>query len=206
MGQPQRERSRLGFAAVASEEFRFLSQSGFRLVELSDTLARYETDHRFVRVFHGRGSYELGVEIGRWIEVNGELREQFFPLREVIDHQVDPGEVGYGGLAATDAQLVRKFVHQLGVWTRQFAMPLLTDGDQGAFSALSKANAQHAERHRDAVRASRLRAKADEAWRIRDLETVANFYSEIENELTSVELKRFERSRLRYALKALNNE
>jgi hypothetical protein len=69
-------RAQLGFATVASEEFSILLELGFRLVELSDTLARYETERRLVRVFHGRGCYELGVEVGRWIEIDGVSREQ----------------------------------------------------------------------------------------------------------------------------------
>jgi hypothetical protein len=199
----QQPRSRLGFAAAVLAEFGFLSGLGFRVVERTDTLVCYETARRFVRVFHGRGSYELGVEIGRWVDVGGELREQFFPLRDVIARQADPAEVGYGGLAATDAQLVRKFVRQLGGWTREFAVPLLSDGDQ-EFDRLSEINARRAESHREALHASRLRARAAEAWQRRDFGTVVNAYSEIEAELPTVELKPSEQARLRYALKALS--
>ena len=48
------ERARLGFADAASAQFAFLLRLGFRLVELTDTIARYEGDRRVVRVFHGR--------------------------------------------------------------------------------------------------------------------------------------------------------
>lgn len=88
------ERGRLGFASVVSEEFSFLLELGFRLVEASDTLARYESDGRLVRVFHGRGSYELGVEVGRWIEVDGVSREQAFPLRDIVALRGDRSAAG----------------------------------------------------------------------------------------------------------------
>jgi hypothetical protein len=203
--RPSRQaRSRLGFAATVLEEFAFLQGLGFRVVEHNDTLVRYETDRRFVRVFHGRGSYELGVEIGRWVDIDGELREQFFPLCEVIARQADLAEIGYGGLGAIDAQLVRKLVRRLGGWTRRFAVPLLSDGDQ-EFDKLSEINAKRAENHREALRASRLRAKADDAWRRHDFGTVLNAYSEIEAELPTVELKPSEQARLRYAVKALSD-
>jgi hypothetical protein len=198
----QLPRSRLGFAAAVLEEFGFLPGLGFRVVERTDTFVRYETGRRFVHVFHGRGSYELGVEIGRWVDVGGELREQFFPLRDVIARRADLAEVGYGGLAATDARLVRKFVHQLGRWTRQFAAPLLSDGDQ-EFDKLSEINTREAESHAEALRVSRLRARAAEAWQRRDFGTVVNAYSEIEAELPTVDLKPSERAKLGYALKAL---
>jgi hypothetical protein len=118
---PGPERARLGFADAASAEFAFLLRPGFRLVELTDTIARYESDRRVVRVFHGRGSYELGVEVGRWVEVDGESREQVFPLRDVIALRRDPGEVGLAGTAATTAEAVRKILRQLAAWTREFA-------------------------------------------------------------------------------------
>jgi hypothetical protein len=196
-------RSRLGFAAAVLEEFGFLSELGFRVVERTDTFVCYESERRFVRVFHGRSSYELGVEIGRWVDIDGGRREQFFPLCDVVARQADLAEVGYGGSAATDAQLLRKFVRQLGGWTRRFAEPLLSDGDQ-EFDELSEINARRAEGHREALRASRLRARAAEAWQRRDFGTVLNAYSEIEAELPTVRLKPSERARLRYALEALS--
>jgi hypothetical protein len=153
--QPGDDRRRLGFAATVSEEFCFLRSLGFELVELSDTFARYESDRRCVRVFHGRSSYELGVEIGRWIDAGGISREQVFPLRDVIALRTDPGLVGYGGTTATSAKSVRRFVAQLSRWTREFAVPLLTNGDD-AFEALSARNAAQGLAARDARRASQL--------------------------------------------------
>lgn len=199
---PGPDRGRLGFATVASEEFSFLLGLGFTLVEVSDTLARYESDGRVVRVFHGRGSYELGVEVGRWIEVDGVSREQAFPLRDVVAQRRDPADIGFGGTSATTAESVRKFLGQLAGWTREFALPLLHDGDD-LFDQLSLSNAARAHAERDELRASRLRARADEAWQRQDFATVANSYSEIESELPTASLKASEQARLKYALKSL---
>src|SRR5262245_9953104 len=186
LAETQSARSGLGFARSASEEFSFLTQLGFRMVQCSDTLIRYETNRRFVRVFHGRSSYELGVEIGRWVMVDNESYEHYFPLRDVIARHVDPAEVGYHGLAALAPDRTRKFIRELAAWTRMFAVPLLTNGDR-EFEVLSEVNARLAENERDALRASDLRARADEAWRRRDFAAVINAYSEIEVELTGAD-------------------
>ena len=160
------DRAQLGFATAASEEFGFLLDLGFRLAELSDTLACYQTERRLVRVFHGRGSYELGVEVGRWIEIDGVSREQAFSLHDVVALRNDPADVGFGGTSATSAASVRSFLGRLAGWTREFALPLLVDGDD-LFDQLSAHNAARADAEREELRASQLRSRADEGWRRR---------------------------------------
>lgn len=45
--------------------FDFLRAYGLKPVEEDVTFVRYESDAMFVNVYHGRGSFEIGVEIGR---------------------------------------------------------------------------------------------------------------------------------------------
>ena len=198
------DRSRLGFAAAVSDAFGFLLESGFELVELSDTFARYESDRRVVRVFHGRSSYELDVEVGRWIDVDGTPCEQVVSLRDIVSLTRDPPTIGYGGTSATTSETVRKFVDRLAEWTRRFAFSLLADGDE-VFEELSAHNAARGVADRDAQRARTLRSRADAAWRDRDFATVVNCYTEIDEELPTVGLSQSERGRLDYALRALND-
>jgi hypothetical protein len=88
---------------------------------------------------------------------------------------------------------------QLAAWTGDYARELLTDGDD-AFDRLSERHTARFRSEQDEVRASRLRARADHAWRERDFGTVVNAYSEIDLELSTVDLKASERGRLKYAL------
>src|SRR5262249_16077605 len=62
---PNPDRESIGFKEAALSSFRFLSDLGFRTVAVHVTQVRYESHDVFVNVYHGRASFELGVEIGR---------------------------------------------------------------------------------------------------------------------------------------------
>jgi hypothetical protein len=205
-GIGESKRAALGFLPCALKEFHFLtSDLGFHLIEQNDTRIRYESDRRFVNVYHGRGSYELGVEFGRWIQVEGETREEVFPLRNLLALDHDLRELGYGGLTATTRPLVENFVHRLAAWTKMFTTSILTDGDE-LFARARERNAVWSQSYLEGIRASRLRSQADVAWRRRDFDAVVNAYTEIDTELASVGLKPSERARLRYARKAARRD
>jgi len=62
---PGKDRWQLGFQDSVLSSFDFLSTYGLRPVEESATFVRYESSSVFVNVYHGRASFEIGVEIGR---------------------------------------------------------------------------------------------------------------------------------------------
>ncbi len=203
---PNPDRWQLGFPQAVEATFGFLvSKLGFRLVEAQTTLVRYESDHTFVNVFHGRSSYELGVEIGRWIEVDGELVEEKFALGDVIALDHDLSEVGYRPYATTDKEPLGRFVAQLADWTQRFGSRVL-NGDPAAFDSLRVQNARRSQQMLEGWRAERLRSAADDAWRRKDWGRVIDAYSEINAELGSVELKRSERARLSYAQSRVSDD
>jgi hypothetical protein len=199
---PSLQRGSLGFAVSATREFDFLLALGFRVTEITDTLVRYDGPRRFVRVFHGRSSYEAGVQIGRRVNIEGVDAEQAFPLRSVIKLRSDPSQLGYVGTTARTAELLHRFIHQLAAWTQEFALPLLDDGDE-LFDRLSALNAAEFNAENDVQRTTMLRRRADEAWRRRNFDVVLQAYEEIDAELSTVELKASERGRLSYARRML---
>ncbi len=135
--EPGPEHAALGFVAAVQGSFGFLENDyGFRLVRAEPTFVRYEGERRFVNVFHGRSSYELGVEIGRWVEVDGEVAEQRFGLGYVVALSREPDSVGFRAFTATDADTVARFVLQLAEWTRDFGASALAGGD-AAFERMS---------------------------------------------------------------------
>ena len=63
--EPGPERAQFGFKDAVLSSFKFLGDFGLRRVEEKLTLVRYESSEVLLNVYHGRASYELGVEIGR---------------------------------------------------------------------------------------------------------------------------------------------
>ena len=106
------------FAEAVEREFEFLASLGLKLVSAESTFARFEAEDRFVNVFHGRASYEIGVEVGRWIEIDGVPVEQKFSLAYLEQVLVPHGERSVRGLTAVDADQVSRFVSKFAEWSR----------------------------------------------------------------------------------------
>ena len=184
------------FVEAVVSEFRFLEDLGFVRACALDTFVRYEREPLFVNVFHGRGSYELGVEVGHRVLVDGELVDEKFTLGELVA-MADPSRV-FPGFAAVTPEQVQRFVPQLASLAEQFGANLLR-GDPAEFARLRLDTAARSEAMREGWRASQLRSRADSAWRERDFGRVVDAYGEMLSELRSVSLTASEVARLRYA-------
>lgn len=192
------DRERLRFVDAVRSSFGFLEPLGFEVVVEFSTLVRYESASVFVVVFHGRGSYELGVEIGHRIEVDGQLVHEKFALADVVSLAVPLEESGFQSFATTDAEQLPGFLAELAEWTGRYGGPALGD-EPGVFTQLRAAGVKRSEAMQDAWRATRLRDAAEAAWRMKDYPRVVDAYREIISELRSVELRSSELARLRYA-------
>jgi len=202
---PGPDRSRLGFAAAVERSFGFLEREfGFRLADAQSTFVRYESELSFVNVFHGRGSYELGVEIGHWVDIEDGRVEEKFSLGDVIALDHDLSMVGYRSFATMEKDPLASFVAQLAEWTQRFT-PRVLEGDASTFDRLRAQGARRSQEMQEGWRATRLRTAADEAWHRQDWGRVVDAYGEMVSELRTVELKPSELRRLRYAQEQLDS-
>jgi hypothetical protein len=198
-------RSDLGFAAEAAAQFHFLETSfGLVCVERGDTRVRWEAPSRFVDVFHGRQSFELGVHLGRWIEIRGERVEHWFSLNDFMV-VLGVGSLESHGWAARERSLVARLLSELAIAAQRVAPEVLNNGD-AVFENVSRMNAERSDAYLDDMHASRLRALAEDAWRRRDFQSVVYAYLEISQDLKTVVLTPSERGRLDYARRALLKE
>jgi hypothetical protein len=201
--EPGVDRERLRFVDAVRSSFGFLERAGFVIVLELSTLVRYESASVFVVVFHGRGSYELGVEIGHRVEVDGQLVEEKFALADVVSLAVPLEKAGFRSFATTDAEQLPGFLAQLAGWTERYGGPALRD-EPGVFTQLRAAGVKQSEAMQEAWRAARLRDAADVAWRAKDYPRVVDAYSEMISELRSVDLRPSELARLRFAADRLD--
>jgi hypothetical protein len=161
---------------------------------------RYERDDTFVAVFHGRASFELGVEFGRRIRVDDQIVDQKFHIREVLALLVP--EVTFAARTATSVAQVARFLDELAGWTELAAERFPSDV-VGTFDQLQERGKRWSDEYLEGIRASRLRTQGDEAWRGKDFASVVTAYEEIESELHTVQLRESEAGRLGYARKKL---
>jgi hypothetical protein len=89
-------------------------------------------------------------------------------------------------------------LHRLAELTAIYAGLLLRSPDI-EFEALSRANAEWAAKYMDEIEASRLRERAQIAWREKDWRTVADCYQRILDELHTVSLQPSEQKKLVWA-------
>jgi len=196
-------RSALDFEGAVARHFAFLQDRGYAVVRSGSTFVRYERTPLFVNVFHGRGSFELGVEVGRSTVLYGETVERSFPIGYLATVIGGEARETYRSRTATTSAQVDRFVAELGHWLEAYGERVL-EGDEATFVALGEAVAIESTRQMDMMRATELRRRAEEAWRSRDYATVVQAYDEMDRELTTVDLRTFEDGRLAYARKALD--
>ncbi|MGO8788371.1 MAG: hypothetical protein ACLQVL_13450 [Terriglobia bacterium] len=197
--EPGPDRWKLGFKEAVSSNFKFLRRYGFHRVRTEATFVRYETvrflseKRLFVNVYHGRGSYEIGVQIG---PINH--GEQAVTVSEIVRAAGAEEIEGFGQhtmFQASSMKGVQEFVPKLAQLVRKYGEPFLR-GDVGAFESAMENSRRASARHLREMELGRAREKVDAAWHARDYEQVARLLEAFEENLT-----RSEGMRLKYARK-----
>jgi len=191
-------RRRLGFPALVQKAFSFLeSEYGFQRVRSEETFVRYESARLFVNVFHGRQSYELGIELGER-EAAHDPRYRPFTLEDLAALRA-PGAAQTTTFQASTSERVRRFLPQLADLLRRSGASVLG----GAPSALRDLEERRSHRSEEWVKdheRQRVRRSAEAAWRGKDYEKVVSLYEGIASDLGPLE-----RKRRAYAKRQLND-
>ena len=127
--EPSPNRWKLGFKEAVSANFKFLRKFGFHRARAEATFIRYETvrfltkKRLFVNVYHGRGSYEMGVQIG---PIDHE--EQAVTVAEIVRAAGAEEIEGFGQhtmFQVSSRKAVQEFVPKLAQLVRKYGEPFL---------------------------------------------------------------------------------
>lgn len=192
----EQQRGKLGFKEAATASFDFLNQLGFRLIGEEITLLRYESSTVFVNVYHGRASYELGVEIGRVTQ-----REKHVHIFSIVRWAGAEKAEGFGHhvmFQVSSREGVQRFVPQIAALVKKYAIPLLLGEEQAFQSVFAFAARLYAdEMKNESLRV--LRGEAEGAWQAKDFARVVEVYGGIRADLTEAEVKKLAYAKRRMA-------
>lgn len=189
------DRNALGFVDAVTNAFTFLVEDfGFNVVDTDATLVRYESDMMFLYVYHGRRSYEIGVEIGSLHECDAYR----FRLPEVLGAILGESEQQNAYyFQSSNCGGVRRCVEMAARLVKEYYGPLLR-GDPITLERVKVFSSKRNEEYTREVVHQPIRESADRAWRAKDFAMVVRCYGSIREDLTPIE-----RRRLEYAEKQL---
>jgi len=181
------DRHSLGFAESVKNAFSFLA-ANFHVAEAAATFVRYESDKMFLNVYHGRQSYEVGVEVGCLHDAEAYR----YRLPEVLGAFL--GEARHQNdyyFQASDRDGVRRCVEAAASLVEQHYGAVL-EADPFALKRVKTFTSERNDEYTREVVQQPTRDSAERAWQEKDYPTVAQLYGSIRSDLTPVERKRME--------------
>jgi hypothetical protein len=161
------DRSKLGFVDSALLAFGFLEADfGFHVVGVEEpTFVRYESPTGFVNVFHTRGGYRVGADIGRFITTKqGERQEDRVTLFEIVNTNGDHEAGQRLDIPAESAAEVSAAVNYAAQLVCSHASELLL-GQAEAYSRIAEYRRAANERHSEkGAQLWKVRQAAHAAW------------------------------------------
>lgn len=183
------DRSTLRFVEAAQEAFRFLLNCGFKLQNADATILRYASEKVFVNVYHGRSSYELGVEVGRFSSKHCETRGH--SLSALMRLKNPRKKEGFKNLVATTPKEVKIGIQKLAKEFISCGDEVLK-GDDVVFKTLERQRHDWSLAFAAEVSYRQVSPRAEEAFRQQDYRRAADLYKSIKGKLTPMELKKLE--------------
>lgn len=185
---PGKERRQLGFKDAVLSSFGFLRSYELNPVKEEVTFVRYQSAAVYVNVYHGRGSFEVGVEIGRLD------RTETYGLGYIVSwagkHAWESEGFGRGTMfQVSTREGVRNIVPKVAELVKKYGDPFL-HGQPAFYDELQKANELASVAYGQEQLLNRIRADADAAWKARDFARVAELLQPIRADLTEVASKR----------------
>ena len=177
------DRSVLRFAEETKDRFAFLETLGFHHVRSEQTFVRFESPRANVNVYHGRRSFEIGLEI--------ESAADAYSFSEIL-RLVDRKQVEqYRNYATHTAQGVAEGVAKLAeLFQGCIAAGILND--KQLFARLKAQRGELARNYALETQLEQARRKSEAAWRTQDYAAVVAALKPLRAALTATEVGKLE--------------
>lgn len=187
-------RVQLRFTPEVLSNFHFLIKDyDFRCVKAEVTFVRYESKFIFMNIYHGRRSYELGVEIGK-LEKSHVEQENGFTIGEVMDLAGVRKDLRFTFFQASSKDQVQIFVRKLAEYVKKYAKPIL-DGHYEIFEKLEILRKNKSDAYIREAELRNIREMADVAWKQKEYTKFVELYNPVKDGLTSIERKKLDYAR-----------
>jgi hypothetical protein len=180
------DRSVLRFAEEVKRQFAFLETSGFRCVRSEATFVRFESPTASVNVYHGRRSFEIGLEIE-----SASSPTDAYSFSEVL--RLSDREQGeqYRNYATHTTQGVAEGVRKLAELLQRCIGGGLFD-DKQLFSRLKLQRQELAKNYALETQLEQARRKSEIAWHKKDYVAVVKALKPLRAALTATEVGKLE--------------
>lgn len=175
----------LGFVAAALRAFAFLEHLGFAVVRREPTLIRFESESVFINVYHGRSSYQVGLELGRL------QRGELYSLHEVLGGMA-PNDLDRARCQTADPATLARCLTSIADTVERNCQLLLVGNDR-AFERLDSVVAPMRKSTTLQAKFGAILDRADKAWDQKNLSEAASLY-----ERAAPALDEMRRRRLKY--------
>ena len=189
--KPSEDRWKLGFEDAVASEFQFLAEYGFSLVSQEPTLVCFESDRVMMRIYHGRSSYEIGVQMGLLD------RNERYGLEHVV--YLAGGETAWkreGFSRGTQFQTstkqgVQDVLSRVAGIVKTYGGKFLS-GDVEFYDHVERESLEQRVQFERRSMLAEIKREADEAWSGGDFTRLVELLQPVESDLTKVERKRLE--------------
>jgi hypothetical protein len=176
-----------GFQKMVIELFSWLEDYGFSLIEEKSTIVKYEGRFGYVNVYHGRSSYEVGIEIGP----PGEEQKSNYSMSELIRLREYEKAKNYRNPIATSEQTMRTAIFAQAEKLMMYGQRVFK-GESKVWQELKQQRQNWSKEYAMDIMQSQVRQEVENYFHKKDYKRVIELLSRIEGRLTSVELKKLE--------------
>jgi hypothetical protein len=182
------DRTELRFAEAVEEAFDFLREHEFTPVQSDPTFVRFESKSTYVNVYHGRLSFEIGLEIG----LQGDRSKEASHSMSEIIRLVEPEKLAeYRDYAACTVTDVAEGVRRLAALFRRYIDAGILD-DGGFFERLRRSHTAAVDNYWREMDLARVRRELDAAWHAKNYAKVIEVLEPLREHLSSTELRKLE--------------